>query len=226
MVVAPTRPQTNRFCHRRRPGITTRFCRCGYENKDSNVVLIASLIFPPFSQDRALISESVALDFWNVPSFLSRRSAPCQAGAAGGDKSACQAFVCRAPRALSNSSQCRRPRLFPRERQGDFPRVVYAAAHVVADPLASPDPWARSAVDWDRTLAFRHRLWDLGFKIAEAMDTAQRGMGLDWAGAQELIARALKEAKARAGRRSRLRRRHRPSRSRRRALARRRDRRL
>jgi hypothetical protein len=91
------------------------------------------------------------------------------------------------------------PSPFPAKIAGDFPRVVYAAAHVVADPHASADPLAYSAADWDRTLAFRHRLWDLGFKIAEAMDTAQRGMGLDWAGARELIARALKEAKARPG---------------------------
>ncbi len=87
----------------------------------------------------------------------------------------------------------------PARAQGAFPRIVYAAAHVVADPLASVDPWARSPVDWDRTLAFRHHLWDLGFKIAEAMDTSQRGMGLDWSGAQELIARACAEAKARPG---------------------------
>jgi Protein of unknown function (DUF993) len=86
---------------------------------------------------------------------------------------------------------------FPARVQGAFPRIVYAAAHVVADPLAG-DPLAHS-IDWDRTLAFRHRLWDLGFKIAEAMDTAQRGMGLDWTGAQELIARSLKEAKTRPG---------------------------
>lgn len=91
------------------------------------------------------------------------------------------------------------PSPFPARANGDFPRIVYAAAHVVADPLAGADPLAHQPVDWDRTLAFRHRLWDLGFKIAEAMDTAQRGMGLDWAGAQELIARSLKEAKARPG---------------------------
>ena len=91
------------------------------------------------------------------------------------------------------------PSPFPARQSQAFPRVVYAAAHVVADPLRDLDPWRRSAVDWDRTLAFRHHLWDLGFKIAEAMDTAQRGMGLDWAGAQELIARALAEAKARPG---------------------------
>jgi hypothetical protein len=84
---------------------------------------------------------------------------------------------------------------FPVRTQGAFPRIVYAAAHVVADSLAG-DPLTHP-IDWDRTLAFRHRLWDLGFKIAEAVDTAQRGMGLDWAGAQELIARSLKEAKAR-----------------------------
>ena len=91
------------------------------------------------------------------------------------------------------------PSPFPARADGDFPRIVYAAAHVVADPLAGADPWAHSPVDWDRTLAFRHRLWDLGFKIAEAMDTSQRGMGLDWPGAQELIARACAEAKARPG---------------------------
>jgi hypothetical protein len=91
------------------------------------------------------------------------------------------------------------PSPFPARAQGGFPRVVYAAAHVVADPLKGADPWARQPVDWERTLAFRHHLWDLGFKIAEAMDTAQRGMGLDWSGAQELIARALAEAKARPG---------------------------
>ena len=91
------------------------------------------------------------------------------------------------------------PSPFPAHVKGAFPRIVYAAAHVVADPRAGADPWTHQPVDWDRTLAFRHRLWDLGFKIAEAMDTAQRGMGLDWTGAQELIARALKEAKARPG---------------------------
>jgi hypothetical protein len=91
------------------------------------------------------------------------------------------------------------PSSFPERAQGDFPRIVYAAAHVVADPLAGDDPWAASPVDWDRTLAYRHRLWDLGFKIAEAMDTSQRGMGLDWSGAQELIARACAEAKGRPG---------------------------
>lgn len=97
------------------------------------------------------------------------------------------------------SFQMSPPSPFPARAQGAFPRVVYAAAHVVADPFASADPWARSRVDWDRTLAFRRHLWDLGFKIAEAMDTSQRGMGLDWTGAQELIARSLKEAKARPG---------------------------
>ena len=61
-----------------------------------------------------------------------------------------------------------------------FPRIAYAAAHVVADPLAMSRPWQAAAVDWDATLAFRHHLWGLGFKIAEAMDTSQRGMGLDW----------------------------------------------
>lgn len=79
----------------------------------------------------------------------------------------------------------------------DFSRVVYAAAHVVADPLADNDPWLTPAIDWERTLAFRHRLWDLGLGVAEAMDTAQRGMGLGWPEARDLIRRALREARTR-----------------------------
>ncbi len=69
----------------------------------------------------------------------------------------------------------------------------------MADPLAEHDPWLDTAVDWERTLAFRHYLWDLGFGVAEAMDTAQRGMGLDWTWALELIKRSLAEAKTRPG---------------------------
>ena len=80
-----------------------------------------------------------------------------------------------------------------------FNRVAYAAAHVVGDPLADVDPWLDAAVDWDKTIAFRQYLWDLGLGVAEAMDTAQRGMGLDWNGAKELIRRALEAAKARPG---------------------------
>jgi hypothetical protein len=72
-----------------------------------------------------------------------------------------------------------------------FPRVALAAAHVVADPLAEQDPWLDVKIDWDRTISFRKHLWSLGLGVAEAMDTAQRGMGLDWTGAQELIRRSL-----------------------------------
>jgi len=72
-------------------------------------------------------------------------------------------------------------------------RVVYAAAHVVADPFTANDPSGRAAVDWDRTMAFRRHLAGLGLGIAEAMDTAQRGMGLDWPGALELITRTRAE---------------------------------
>ena len=76
-----------------------------------------------------------------------------------------------------------------------FPRIAYAAAHVVADPLAMSDPWSKPVVDWDRTMAFRHHLWRLGFRIAEAMDTSQRGMGFDWSSARELIRRSIMEAR-------------------------------
>ncbi|WP_271895226.1 dihydrodipicolinate synthase family protein [Candidatus Phyllobacterium onerii] len=80
-------------------------------------------------------------------------------------------------------------------RPPTFNRFAYAAAHVVSDPLGDAQPWGKPAIDWDATMAFRHHLWSLGFKIAEAMDTAQRGMGVDWTGAQELIRRSLAEAR-------------------------------
>ncbi len=79
-----------------------------------------------------------------------------------------------------------------------FNRIAIAAAHVVADPAAPHDPWLQPSIDWDRTLAYRDILWDLGLGVAEAMDTAQRGMGLAWPEAQELIARALDRAKGRS----------------------------
>ncbi|MER6092081.1 dihydrodipicolinate synthase family protein [Streptomyces bluensis] len=75
-------------------------------------------------------------------------------------------------------------------------RTVFSAAHVVADPYADVSPDSPAAVDWDATLAFRRHLWSHGLGVAEAMDTAQRGMGLDWAGAAELIRRSAAEAKA------------------------------
>ncbi|MFC3705227.1 dihydrodipicolinate synthase family protein [Devosia honganensis] len=86
---------------------------------------------------------------------------------------------------------------FVKVKAADFPRVAFAAAHVVADPLAGNDPWLTPAIDWDTTLSFRHRLWDLGLGVAEAMDTAQRGMGLGWPEAQELIRRSQAEARTR-----------------------------
>jgi len=81
-----------------------------------------------------------------------------------------------------------------------FNRVAFAAAHVVADALANADPSGPPALDWEKTLAYRRYLLDLGFGIAEAMDTSQRGMGLDWPRALELITRSLDEAGPRAGR--------------------------
>ncbi|MDX3329393.1 MULTISPECIES: dihydrodipicolinate synthase family protein [Streptomyces] len=79
-------------------------------------------------------------------------------------------------------------------------RTVFSAAHVVADPGADISPDDPAAVDWDATLAFRRHLWSHGLGVAEAMDTAQRGMGLDWAGAAELIRRSAAEAKSVGGR--------------------------
>lgn len=76
-----------------------------------------------------------------------------------------------------------------------FNRIAYSAAHVVADPLAPIDPWLQCAVDWDATIAYRRHLWSLGLGVAEAMDTAQRGMGLDWPTSLELIRRSLDAAR-------------------------------
>ncbi|WP_153462893.1 dihydrodipicolinate synthase family protein [Sediminibacillus terrae] len=79
-------------------------------------------------------------------------------------------------------------------------RTAFSAAHVVADPLADADPVFDASVDWNATLAYRHHLWSLGLAVAEAMDTAQRGMGLNWDNAKQLIRRSAKEAKAVGGR--------------------------
>jgi hypothetical protein len=89
------------------------------------------------------------------------------------------------------------PRDFPDKLNAPLNRVAFAAAHVVADPLAESDPWLDAPVDWDRTIAFREHLWDLGFGVAEAMDTAQRGMGMDWKNSLELIKRSVSAANAR-----------------------------
>jgi hypothetical protein len=88
-------------------------------------------------------------------------------------------------------------RTYPSKVQGTLNRVGFYAAHVVADPLADVDPWLCAAIDWDRTIAFREHVWDLGLGVAEAMDTAQRGMGLDWPTSLELIQRSVAAARAR-----------------------------
>jgi hypothetical protein len=88
-------------------------------------------------------------------------------------------------------------RSFPSRLEGTLNRVAFSAAHVVSNPLADVDPWLTAAVDWDKTIAFREHIWDLGLGVAEAMDTAQRGMGLDWPTSLELIQRSVRAAKAR-----------------------------
>lgn len=76
-----------------------------------------------------------------------------------------------------------------------FNRIAFAAAHVVSNPMADVDPWTEAALDWEETLAYRHHLWSHGFAVAEAMDTAQRGMGLTWDQALELIRRSVDESR-------------------------------
>ena len=87
--------------------------------------------------------------------------------------------------------------LAPRAPKVALTRTAFAAAHVVSDPIRARSPWdGRPAVDWDATLAFRQSLWDQGLGLAEAMDTAQRGMGVDWPTALELIQRTMIAARA------------------------------
>ena len=88
------------------------------------------------------------------------------------------------------------PRALPTVFEGTLPRVAYAAAHVVRDPLAAADPMLDAAIDWDATLAYRRYLWGLGLGVAEAMDTSQRGTGLPYPAALELIRRSIAEARA------------------------------
>ncbi|MFB6462102.1 dihydrodipicolinate synthase family protein [Bradyrhizobium tunisiense] len=88
-------------------------------------------------------------------------------------------------------------RTFPAKLEGPLSRIAFSAVHTVADPFADNDPWLSVAVDWDKTIAFREHVWDLGLGVAEAMDTAQRGMGLDWPTSLELITRSVSAAKRR-----------------------------
>jgi len=83
------------------------------------------------------------------------------------------------------------PRDFGTAGRKAFNRIALAAAHVVADPLARGNPWLDAAVDWEATIAYRRYLWSLGLGVAEGMDTAQRGMGLDWKSSLELIHRSI-----------------------------------
>jgi hypothetical protein len=88
-------------------------------------------------------------------------------------------------------------RTFPSKLEGPLNRIAFSAVHTVVDPFADNDPWLSVAVDWDKTIAFREHVWDLGLGVAEAMDTAQRGMGLDWPTSLELITRSVSAAKHR-----------------------------
>jgi hypothetical protein len=88
----------------------------------------------------------------------------------------------------------REPRAWNGTGGHGFDRIGLAAAHIVADPLADVDPWVTPAIDWDATIAYRRHLWALGLGVAEAMDTAQRGMGLDWTNALQLIRLSVEAA--------------------------------
>lgn len=97
------------------------------------------------------------------------------------------------PGGALESYELKGPYDWPQTNAQPASRVAYAAAHVVADPLADPSP---ASLDWETTLAYRRHLWSYGLRVADAMDTAQRGSGLDWTAARELIRRSAAEAKA------------------------------
>jgi hypothetical protein len=92
------------------------------------------------------------------------------------------------------SHATRPPRVWHRQTDS-FDRVALSAVHVVADPLANSDPWTTPAIDWDATMRYRQYIWSLGLGVAEAMDTAQRGMGLGWPEARQLISRSINAAR-------------------------------
>jgi Protein of unknown function (DUF993) len=99
-----------------------------------------------------------------------------------------------APDGTVQPYQLRHPPAWPRPAGPPASRIAYAAAHVVPDPLGDPAaPVPR--LDWDATLRLRRHLWAHGLRIAEAMDTAQRNMGLDWAAALELTQRTAAAAR-------------------------------
>jgi uncharacterized protein DUF993 len=97
------------------------------------------------------------------------------------------------PGGALESYELKGPFAWPRPQGLPTSRVAYAAAHVVADPFGEPSP---AALDWDTTLAYRRHLWSYGLRVADAMDTAQRNAGLDWAATRELVRRSAAEAKA------------------------------
>ena len=92
------------------------------------------------------------------------------------------------------------PRTWEEHPNGFRSRIAFAAAHVVADPRGENVPGAPAVVDWDATIAFRAHLFRYGLGVAEAMDTAQRNMGLDWPATQELITRSAALAREHSAR--------------------------
>ena len=102
----------------------------------------------------------------------------------------------RADGSTYHYTPARKP-LTAQPRVGFVSRIAFAAAHVVVDPVRTLEPLTHPVIDWEATLAYREHLWSLGFGVAEAMDTAQRGMGLDWTLALDLIKRSTAAAKTR-----------------------------
>ena len=103
------------------------------------------------------------------------------------------------PAGTVESYETRGGRTWSAPERPAFNRTAFSAAHVVADARSAASPWVDAAIDWDATLRYREHLLNLGLGVAEAMDTAQRGMGLDWPSALRLIERTVDLAKGKPG---------------------------
>ena len=84
---------------------------------------------------------------------------------------------------------------FTKPANGLRSRVAYAAAHVAPIAWADNTPGQPATIDWDSTLAFRRSVYSWGLGVADAMDTAQRNMGIDATAVRELIARPAEVAR-------------------------------
>ncbi|SFS13958.1 Protein of unknown function [Microbacterium sp. cf046] len=103
------------------------------------------------------------------------------------------------PEGTTSTAELAEAPAFTRPAEPLRSRVAYAAAHVVPKVWADNTPGQPAEIDWDSTLAFRRSVYSWGLGVADAMDTAQRNMGLDAVATRELIARSAEVAREEGG---------------------------